>query len=161
MATPRKENPQKAGAKTKYTSKYSEQAYKLCLLGATDPDLADFFEVAVSTISKWKLDFPEFSEALKRGKQMADANVSESLYKRATGYTHKAVKIFNDEGTPMVVPYEEHYPPDPTSMIFWLKNRQRHKWADKHEIQQTNVNYNTELSSKEIKELSKQLDKDV
>lgn len=51
---------------TKYQEAYAEQARKLCLLGYTDAELADFFEVSESTINKWKLDYPEFSESLKR-----------------------------------------------------------------------------------------------
>lgn len=51
---------------TKYQEAYAEQARKLCLLGYTDAELADFFEVSESTINKWKLDYPEFSESIKR-----------------------------------------------------------------------------------------------
>jgi len=105
------------------------------LLGATDEELAGFFEVATSTISKWKLDYPEFSEALKAGKALADTDVAERLYRRAMGYTHEAVKIVADAktGAEHIVPYTEHYPPDTTACIFWLKNRQRAKWRDRHE----------------------------
>lgn len=51
---------------TKYQEAYAEQARKLCLLGYTDAELADFFEVSESTINKWKLDYPKFSESIKR-----------------------------------------------------------------------------------------------
>jgi hypothetical protein len=33
--------------------------------------------------------------------------------------------------------YVRHYPPDPTSMIFWLKNRQPQDWRDKQEHEHT------------------------
>lgn len=113
---------------TKYKAEFAEQAYKLCLLGATDEEMADFFEVAVSTISKWKKDHPAFSEAIKRGKRLADANVAESLYKRACGYSHKAVKIMQYEGVPVVEEFTQHYPPDTTACLAWLNNRQRENW---------------------------------
>ena len=118
---------------TLYREEYAEQARKLCLLGATDEDLAKFFEVAVSTISKWKIDHKAFSEAIKNGKQLADATVADRLYKRATGYEHEAVKIALDANTgkELVVPYIERFPPDTTACIFWLKNRQPEKWRDK------------------------------
>ena len=35
---------------TKYNKEYNMQAYKLALLGATDVELADFFEVNQDTI---------------------------------------------------------------------------------------------------------------
>jgi hypothetical protein len=43
-----------AGRPTKYQPEFAEQAYKLCLLGATDPEMADFFEVCVATVQNWK-----------------------------------------------------------------------------------------------------------
>jgi len=120
---------------TKYRAEFAEQARKLCRLGATDRELADFFGVQESTINKWKLAHPAFSESLKTGKGMADAEVAEKLFKRATGYSHEAVKIFNDQGSPLQVPYTEHYPPDTTACIFWLKNRRPDLWRDKVEQQ--------------------------
>ncbi len=55
------------------------------------------------------------------------------MYERATGYSHAEDKIFNDGGEPLIVPTTKHYPPDATSAIFWLKNRQPAKWRDKTE----------------------------
>lgn len=125
------------GMKSIYKPEYAEQARKLCLLGATDKELANFFCVAESTINKWKTDYPEFSESIKSGKDIADGDVADRLYRRAMGYSHKAVKIFNDQGAPLEVEYTEHYPPDTTACIFWLKNRQKGKWRDKQEVEQS------------------------
>jgi hypothetical protein len=111
------------------------QANKLCLLGATDAEMAAFFGISESTLNLWKTKHPEFSEALKDGKQAADSDVARRLYERAMGYSHKAVKIFMPAGAaePVYADYTEHYPPDATSMIFWLKNRQPGRWRDKVE----------------------------
>ncbi len=49
------------GRPTKYKAEYAEQAAKLCKLGATDAQLADFFEVSVSTVNLWKVEHREFS----------------------------------------------------------------------------------------------------
>lgn len=111
------------------------------MLGATDADLARAFDVAESTINLWKLHQPEFSESIKRGKDEADANVAKSLYRRALGYSHKAVKILtvamgNNQGSQVEeVPYVERYAPDTTAAIFWLKNRRPDKWRDKQEVE--------------------------
>lgn len=126
----------KRGRPSKYREEFPAQAAKLCMLGATDKELADFFEVTLSTISEWKVVHKEFSDALKEGKQLADAKVAESLFKRATGYTHKAVKIMAVGGSVVHEEYDEHYPPDATSMIFWLKNRRPDLWRDKREEEQ-------------------------
>lgn len=119
------------GRPTKYRIEYNEQAYKLCLLGHTDEELAEFFEVHVSTIHQWKLDYPDFSDSIKKGKEIADAEVSKSLYHRALGYSHPDVDIKAVNGEIVETPVMKHYPPDATSAIFWLKNRQPKKWRDK------------------------------
>lgn len=130
-----------AGRPTDYKPEYNEQAYKLCLLGHTDKELASFFEVSESTINLWKLEHIEFSESIKRGKDIADADISQKLYHRAIGYSHPDVEIkVVAEGQGLgsrieEVPVIKHYPPDPTSMIFWLKNRQPKKWRDKQEVE--------------------------
>lgn len=120
-----------AGRPTKYKPDYAGQAAKLCRLGATDADLADFFCVAISSIALWKTRHRDFSDALNLGKDEADKRVEQSLYHRAVGYTHDSVKIFNVNGVPLEVPFKEHIPPDTTACIFWLKNRKPAEWRDR------------------------------
>lgn len=116
------------GRPTKYKEEYVDQAYKLCLLGHTDEEMAQFFEVHISTIYEWKNEHPEFSDAIKKGKEFADFDVVQSLYNRAIGMTIKK-QVVKGEGA--VVEIEDEIPPDTTAMIFWLKNRQPKKWRDK------------------------------
>lgn len=126
------------GRPTSYKPEYCEQAYKLCLLGADDKRIADFFDVAESTLNKWKLDFPEFSESLKAGKDDADASIAASLYHKAKGYVGKKVVTasFNGQITDSME-VAEYYAPDTTAAIFWLKNRQPKQWRDKQDIDHT------------------------
>ena len=63
------------GKPAKFKTEYCAQAEKLCRLGATDADLADFFGVDESTINRWKDGQPGFCESLKAGKPSADDNV--------------------------------------------------------------------------------------
>lgn len=121
-----------AGQPTKYDPAFAEQAFKLCLLGATDEDLYNFFGVCEKTLNNWKRAHPEFLQALKDGKEVADANVGARLYERALGYSHPEDKIFICDGEPLVVPTVKHYPPDTTACIFWLKNRRSQNWRDKN-----------------------------
>ncbi len=123
------------GRPTLYDDTYPKQAAKLCALGATDQELADFFEVAVSTLFLWKHTHPEFSEAIKVSKQAADERVRRSLYQRAVGYEQDEVKIFfpASHNEPVYAPYRAKIPPDTTAAIFWLKNRDPEQWRDKIE----------------------------
>jgi hypothetical protein len=134
MAEKKKSN---AGRPSKYRDEFAEQARKLCLLGATDPEIAAFFEVHVDTISEWKNVHEQFSAAIKSGKEQADANVADRLYQRAMGYVHPDVHISNYQGDVTITPIEKHYAPDPAAAIFWLKNRQRAKWRDKIDTEHT------------------------
>lgn len=135
-----------AGRPTSYKKEYANQAFKLCLLGATDKEMADIFGVSEQTFNAWKKAHPEFLESLKKGKEEADANVANRLYQRALGYEHKEDQIFQYQGKPVVVPTIKHYPPDPTAAIFWLKNRQRRKWSDKQEIELTGNTIKVEIT---------------
>lgn len=156
------------GRPTEYKDEYCDQVEKLCKLGATDKELADFFEVTEQTINNWKIYYPEFFESIKKGKTLADANVADRLYQRAMGYTHEAVKIFPSGGEiedkegnkvkgALIVPYQEHYPPDTVAAIFWLKNRQKDKWRDKQEIDHRTpdgltVNYNRQPGNEPLED---------
>lgn len=125
-----------AGRPSKYKPEFAEQAKQLTDLGATDRELCAFFKVAESTLNLWKLKYPEFSESLKLGKEMADRRVEQSLYHRARGYSHEAVKILmTKDGAVYREEYIEHYPPDTTAAIFWLKNRKSAEWRDKQEVE--------------------------
>jgi len=125
------------GRPTKYDPAYCEQAEKLAKLGATDKEIADFFEVSEQTLNAWKHAHPEFLESLKKGKEIADAEVASKLFHRATGYEHEEVHVSNYQGEITLTPLVKHYPPDTTAAIFWLKNRQRTKWRDKQDHEHT------------------------
>lgn len=123
----------KRGQPTKFDPLKCEQAEKLCKLGATDAELADFFHVAESTVSLWKKEHADFSEALKRGKETADAEVASKLFNRACGYSHPDVHLSNYQGQVTVTPITKHYAPDTVACIFWLKNRRPDLWRDRVE----------------------------
>lgn len=125
----------KGGRPTKYKPEYTEQAVKLSKIGATDAQIADFFEVNIDTITEWKKVHPEFSVALKEAKaQFDDILVEQSLARRAQGFM-RVKEVFNPEGIKELI--QEEVPPDTTACIFWLKNRQPQQWREKQEHEHT------------------------
>lgn len=54
-----------SGRRPAYKPEYVEQARKLCLLGATDYELADFFGIDTRTIGEWRGEHAEFAEQSK------------------------------------------------------------------------------------------------
>lgn len=133
-----------AGRKSLYLPDYAEEAYRLCLLGARDIDLAGCFGVHVDTIQEWKKVHPEFSDAIARGKHRADSHIACALYERAKGAEWKeemAVKYKTGKGTQeavRVITVTRRAPPDTQACVFWLKNRQRKAWKDKVDYVQLN-----------------------
>lgn len=130
------------GRPTKYDPANNEMVEKLCKLGVTDAEMADFLKVDVATVHRWKKDHPEFCDALKRGKTLADAEIGQRLYQRAMGFEHdseeiKVVGVGGGVSTIERVSVRKIYPPDATSLIFWLKNRRPKEWREKQEIQHT------------------------
>lgn len=74
--------------------------------GLTNEQIASNMGIAVSTLWEWRKKSSEISSALKIGKDEADLQVENALYKEALkGNT--------------------------TAIIFWLKNRKSKEWRDK------------------------------
>jgi hypothetical protein len=135
------------GRPTKFTPKLVSLVGKLCLLGATDEQIADAIGISRETFYVWKQTRKEFSDALFRGRIEADAKVAKSLYRRACGYSYRSVKVFANkittrttdaEGNEVIsdeirvteVPFVEHYPPDTPAAKYWLSNRQKALWQE-------------------------------
>jgi hypothetical protein len=119
------------GRPTLYRPEHAEQAFKLCLLGATDDQIADVFAVHHTTIDVWKRDRPEFARRLKAGKAFADAEVAYALYQRAIGYSHPEIHVSSYRGEITLTEVIRHYPPDTGAAIFWLSHRQPDLWSDR------------------------------
>lgn len=124
----------RAGRPPKYQASFSEQAKKLCDLGATNVDLADFFGVNIRTVDRWLAEHEEFCRAVNETRAFSDERVERRLYERAMGYAFDSEKVMAVKGEVVRVPTREHVPPDVTAMIFWLKNRRPKDWRDKREL---------------------------
>jgi hypothetical protein len=119
------------GRPTAFRPEFVEQARRLCLLGHTNEDLAKFFGVGLATLNRWISVQEAFRDAMKEGRQVADARVAESLYRRACGYEHDDIDIRVVKGKIRKTKIRRYYPPDTASCIIWLKNRQRAHWRDR------------------------------
>ncbi len=128
-----------AGRKTKYQEDFPERVEKLALEGKIDIEIYQALGISNATFYDYQNTYPEFSEALKRGKAVQDDKVESALRKRAMGYSCPETKPqwVNDKdgGHWEYAELIKHYPPDPTSMIFWLKNRRPERWREKQEFE--------------------------
>lgn len=129
-------NGKKEAPPNLYLRKYALLCYNLALLGATVPQMAEVLQINPDTVNEWQKRFPDFKDAIKRGRAQADAEVAHSLYHRAVGYSHPDVHVavIKDRRTgeidTVVTPITKYYPPDTYACIFWLKNKQKELWSD-------------------------------
>lgn len=125
----------KLGRPTVYKPEFAKQAEKLCRLGATDFELADFFGVDTLTIYRWRNHNETFCNAVMCGKELADERVARSLFNRAVGYSFESEKVFQFQGQIVRAKTVEHVPPDPGAAMNWLKNRRKEEWRDKQDVE--------------------------
>ena len=125
MATP--------GQPTSYKPEYCELAHNYCLLGATGDTLAEFFDVAPRTVDNWIATHPDFADAVKRGRAVADGVIARALFERARGFSHEVTRTTVYQGEERKITNTVSYPPDTQACMFWLRNRQRQYWQAKAE----------------------------
>jgi len=115
---------------------HPEQAYKYALLGLTQLKMAELFGISEDTFYEWKKKYKEFSESIENGGDKADAEVANSLHKRALGYVKTVEQAFKvKKGKDMevveIVTLKQEEAPDTKAATLWLSNRQRNKWKDR------------------------------
>lgn len=106
--------------------------------GLTDEQIFKNLGISRDTFYKYKEKYTDFSDALKKGKEVADIEVENALFKRAIGYRYKEkikeVKEIDGKKTVFIKEVEKEMPGDVGAQIFWLKNRKSSKWKDKQDI---------------------------
>ena len=117
--------------------------------GLSIKQIAKQLYIADSTFRAYAAKYPELKEALKEGKEEADAKVENGVFFSACGgikTIKKAIKLkkpifdkYNKKiGEEEVIAYadEEIYcPPNIAAAIFWLCNRQKEKWKHQRNIE--------------------------
>ena len=136
------------GRDSLYDASMNDMVRKLALLGLTDKEMAEFFGITERTFNNWKTEYPAFFQSLHEGKTIADANVAESLYKRATGEFVEIEKAYRNKqsGEVEIVKVKTFLPGESGAAKLWLTNRRRQNWADSQNI---TLSGSLELTTKE------------
>lgn len=104
------------------------QVRAIAARGLTDNEIADIYGIPKDLFKAWRKAYPDFDEALKKGRLEPDTAVVEALFKRAVGYD------FKEEGltrTGSVREIRRHLPPDTGAIKYWLNNRARDHWKER------------------------------
>lgn len=106
--------------------------------GLTNEQIMKNLGIGRDSFYRYKDKYSEFSDALKKGKEVADIEVENALFKRAIGYKYKEVikevKEIDGKKTTYIKEVVKEMPGDVGAQIFWLKNRKSSKWKDKQDI---------------------------
>lgn len=114
--------------------------------GLTQKQIADNLGINVDTLIEYKKKYPDFSNALKKGKEVVDIEVENALLKRALGYTITLYEEKVDkDGCVHNLKKDVHVPGDTTAQIFWLKNRKPKNWKDKQNSENTSDDVNNRI----------------
>lgn len=127
-------------AKLKYNEDFPKIAEDLARQGWKDEDIWKKLGISKNTFYEYQNKFPDFRDALKRGKAPVDFEVENFLLQRAKGYEYEEVQIEYKPAAKGQKPQptsikrtKKKVPPDTTAQIFWLKNRRPDKWRDRQE----------------------------
>lgn len=104
--------------------------------GLTDEQISKNIGINPKTLYQWKKKYDPISNALKRGKEIVDYEVENTLLKKALGgfvVEEQTIEELNARGemTTRKVKSKKYLPPDTTALIFWLKNRKPDIWMDR------------------------------
>ncbi|MFQ7076297.1 MAG: transposase [Clostridia bacterium] len=132
-------------------SKWNDIKEKLILVecwardGLTDEQISNNLGISTTTFYEYKKNYPEFSESLKRGKEIVDYEVENALLKRALGYEFEEKTYetrwdknqgrFREVLTKKV---RKEVVPDTTAQIYWLNNRKPKQWRNKRNEEEGN-----------------------
>lgn len=104
--------------------------------GLTDLQIAHNLGISEDTFYTYKNKYTEFSEALKKGKEVIDFEVENALLKRAFGYKYDEITKELVDGVMVETKrVTKEVQPDTTAQIFWLKNRKPKEWRDKKDVE--------------------------
>lgn len=173
MANGKKETRGRKGLYEELVKPFLLQVEAWARDGATDEIIYKKLGIGKDAFYRYKKEKKEFSDALKKGKEIVDIEVENALLKKALGFKEtvkKAVKVKRveyDNGRrelekeEVVMVNEEVYvPPDTASIVFWLKNRRPDKWRDKQNVEVV-VNELENLPPEEAKEHIQGMIKDL
>lgn len=118
---------------TTYKEWYSKENLILlegwCRDGASDRDVCELIGISYSTLYKWISRYPEFAEAMVKGKEVVDRMVENALLKRCLGYDYVETERIRKDGIVISEKKVKKYmPPDVTACAIWLNNRKPDEW---------------------------------
>lgn len=107
--------------------------------GVTIDDICERIGIASSSWFEYVNKYEVLKNLVEWGRSVTNNRVENSLLKTALGYEYEEIKTIveedkNGKKRTRIEKVKRHQPPNPSAMIFWLKNRAPQEWNDSHEI---------------------------
>lgn len=101
--------------------------------GYTYTDIANRIGIDLSTLRRWRVQYPEIEHALKQGREIIDYKVENALLKSALGYKTKEVKVtttirYGKTVETVKEVTDKEQAPNVSAIQCWLYNRLPDKW---------------------------------
>jgi hypothetical protein len=121
-----------SGPKTKYNPLYHPTMIRLAAqLGKVDEEIAKEIGICRKTLYAWKVKYPEVDEALSRGKEIPNKLIEQDAFDCAHGYYYEEELAHFHNGRWHKTIARRYVPKNPTSIIWWQKNRDPENWKER------------------------------
>ena len=111
----------------KYEEKFPELVEDYAGNGLTDGQIAIKIGISRATFYVYKHQYPEFAEAVERGREEADSKIENSVYQLAMGNYYLETTVTYADGRTRIT--SRQMAPDLKAAIYWLERRDRKKAA--------------------------------
>lgn len=156
-----------AGRPNKYITNVKPYLDKIPILmcNMTQEQIAEELGITYQSLCRYKKQYPELNNAMKRGKRDLVVELKGCLLKKAKGYTITETKtVTNSKGGWEEIVTEKHYPPDIGAINLLLKNLDKDNWANDPQnlaIRKEELDLKREIAGKEQTVLPVQIINDI
>ena len=122
-----------------------DEVRELSKQGYNEKEIASVFGVPERTWRVYKKERAALSAAIVEGRRKAQSDITNALYKRATGFTEQVEELVavrdaqNNLVRHDVKRIKKYFPPDMGAIRMWLGYRSPEKWGDKSTDRQTEL----------------------
>lgn len=111
-----------------FLPEYPDVVRAIAMQGVTDDELASSFGLNPQIIRSWRKLYPDFDDAIREGRTIADLQVIEALHKKAIGHTYQTDVVIRDGKGYAIETMDKHEPPETNAIKYWLSNRDPERW---------------------------------
>ncbi len=127
-------------AKELYEADFPERAERFAKMGMIDTEICTQLGISKTVYYEYQQKYPEFAEAIKRGKKPINELAEEAFLKNVLGFEYEEKQSemnVDKDGNATVAKVRtitRHFRGDTTAQIFFLKNRMPEKYKDRQEV---------------------------